>query len=295
MLRRRGFTLLELLLALAILVGIIAYAFSSTIQTLQIQSDQEAITSTQAKLRRVIEVLTQDIRSAVLGGIINQPYSSSNQAVSFALLEGGAGYPVLSTSNFAQSYSLNILAIAPNAASVGIASGDQVMLVNNSSGNGQAVLLTVTGVNGSNNQWTISHTGCRNTIGYTTNTLLFKVRSQGYSYDNTNKTLLSREGNAAAQTVAFQINGFNVDYIYQRTNTTQEFTNPPGYRGVSGTDPPAQQFPSGGQTYTLQRLQLTLTAGEASRGRTISRTYTSQIDLVDTRGIQVTGVVACTP
>jgi len=90
---RRGFTLVELLLALAILATLLAVAYGGVIQFMQSRSDLEAAINAQAKLRRIVEVFTQDLRSAVFGGLSATPYPSGNASVSFALIEGGAGYP----------------------------------------------------------------------------------------------------------------------------------------------------------------------------------------------------------
>ncbi|MCV5738384.1 prepilin-type N-terminal cleavage/methylation domain-containing protein, partial [Escherichia coli] len=65
--RARGFTLIEILVALAVLITVTAIAYNGMIQSLQTQSDQEAATNSQAKLRRVMEVITQDLRSAIFG------------------------------------------------------------------------------------------------------------------------------------------------------------------------------------------------------------------------------------
>lgn len=64
---RRGFTLVELLLALAILATLLAVAYGGVIQFMQSRSDLEAAINAQAKLRRIVEVFTQDLRSAVFG------------------------------------------------------------------------------------------------------------------------------------------------------------------------------------------------------------------------------------
>ena len=92
---RRGFTLVELLLALAILATLLAVAYGGVIQFMQSRSDLDAAINAQAKLRRIVEVFTQDLRSAVFGGLSATPYPSGNASISFALIEGGAGYPVL--------------------------------------------------------------------------------------------------------------------------------------------------------------------------------------------------------
>jgi len=90
--RRRlssGMTLVELLVAMAVLGIILTVAYSAMVSSLRVQTDQEAITTSQAKLRRVVEVITQDLRSAVFGSITNQPFASNDRQISFALIAGG--------------------------------------------------------------------------------------------------------------------------------------------------------------------------------------------------------------
>src|SRR5690625_4055340 len=91
----RGVTLVEVLVALAVFGVVMAIAYAAINGSLRIQSDQEAATTTQGKLRRIVEVMTQDLRSAVFGSITNEPYVSGNNQVSFMMLTGGAGYTAM--------------------------------------------------------------------------------------------------------------------------------------------------------------------------------------------------------
>ena len=103
-----GFTLVEALIALAILGLVLGIAFAAISQGLRVQSGQEAATATQARLRRITEVFTQEIRSAVLGAVSNTPYTSGANSISFMLLDGGAGFQV--TTIDAASNNLNVVA-----------------------------------------------------------------------------------------------------------------------------------------------------------------------------------------
>jgi len=69
MTKNRGFTLIETLIALAIFMILIGMVFQTTTRYLQVRAEQDAATTAQAKLRRIVEVFTQDLRSAVLGAI----------------------------------------------------------------------------------------------------------------------------------------------------------------------------------------------------------------------------------
>jgi len=283
---------LELLLATALLGLILAMAYAPLVQSLQIRSDQETAASVQARMRRVLEVFTQDLRSAVFGAITNTPYPSSVTSVSFALIEGGAGYPVLphdqgGSQSFRTASETKILQMVADQSQVDIQRGDNVLMVNAS---GQAVLLPVTNVNpvgGEPNRWHIVHAGCGNTIDYTPNTLLFRVRTLGFKYRADTRTLLVNDG--LEMPLAFEISRFRIDYVY-RTGSGNEVINPPGY-AASGT--PAQVFNYEGRLYTLRRLQLVFASEELSRGKKVERTYTGQVELSNNPTYQVKEVVPC--
>src|SRR5690625_3286969 len=90
--RQRGVTLVEILGALAVFSVVMAIAYGAINGSLRVQADQEAATTTQGKLRRIVEVITQDLRGAVFGSITTQPYASDNSQASLQILTGGAGY-----------------------------------------------------------------------------------------------------------------------------------------------------------------------------------------------------------
>jgi prepilin-type N-terminal cleavage/methylation domain-containing protein len=270
--KNRGFTIVELLIAMAIFGILIAIASGAIVQYLRVQSDQEAITSAQSKLRRVTELVSQELRSAVFGSIISSPYPSNSLGISFMLLDGGAGYPVNphdsgSNNSFKAAATLTINSLAPDAATLGIADNDQLLMIN---GNGQALLFTVGNVTQISSRWSLNHPGCGNTIDYTTgSTLLFKVRSFGLRHDAASKELRATDGATAEQPLAYNITRFRIDYVYndvpQATYTTS--TN-------------------------LDRLQVVISTEELSRGKAIERTYSSQIEL-PASALQMGGLTVC--
>ncbi len=278
-----GFTLVELLIALAIFGIVIAVASGAIIQYMRVQSDQEAVTSANAKLRRVTELVSQEMRSAVLGGIVGSPYASDADSISFLLMDGGAGYPVLPHSsgnpaNFRTDNDLNISSSALTNAELGIDAGDMLLMLNAS---GNALLFRAGQVDQpSAVDWRIRHPGCDNTIDYTANTLLFKVRTFAVRYDAASDTLFAQEG-AGEQTLAWNITDFRIDYIYENGAVTQP--NPPGF--------PARQI--GG--LTLQRLQIVASTEERSRGKMLVRTYSSQIELSDNKNMMNFGGLTVCP
>mgnify|MGYP001773585797 CR=1 FL=1 len=302
---RKGLTLLELLLALAILGTVLALAYGAVVQFMQSRSDLDATVSAQAKLRRIVEVFSQDLRSAVLGGIAATPYPSGRGSISFALLEGGAGYPVLphdsgSNNSFKQAAETKIVVLATDPDQIGITPGDFVLMVNNA---GDGVILPVTQVNrvgGEPNRWHVVHAGCGNTIDYTPNTLLFRVRTLGFRYDPLGRQLVYREGGGSEVPVAFDLDRFELHYVYEAAfgdtvtdpsggnyTPSYDFTNPTGappYQVTQGTT---------GKVYSLRRLSVTLEASFLSRGRRFSRTYTSQVELSSNAQYQVRRILPC--
>ena len=186
--------------------------------TLRMQNLSEASSSAQAKLRRVGEVFTQELRSAVLGGISNNPYTSDGDSVAFALLDGGPGYQVLphdsgNNNSFKNASNVQILAPVASATDLLLAGG-QAMMVN---ADGEAIIFdvnNVTAVAGGNYEFNVVHPGCANTIDYTANTLLFKVATLGYDFDAVSGNLNVTEGSAAEGSFAFGLDSVVFSYIY---------------------------------------------------------------------------------
>lgn len=294
---KRGFSFIELLLALGILVIVMGLGYGAVIQIVRMQLDQEAATSAQTRMRRVVEILSQDLRSMLYGAVTNTPYTSGNAAISFVVLDGGAGYQVLPPSSgnladFPSATALSVVSLVANAADTGLGAGNQVLMVNNG---GQGVFLPVSDFsNSGSNRWLLSHAGCTNTIAYTPNAnlsapLLYRVRAMGYQYDASRRTLYWKVNNGAAVPVALNITRFEIKYVY-RNSGGSEVVNPAGYND-SGS--PAQQFSSGGQSYTLRRIGLVLATTERTLGRFIERTYTSQIELPSSNSVPLREVLPC--
>lgn len=282
MTKSKGFTLIETLIALAIFMILIGMVFQTTTRYLQVRAEQDAATTAQAKLRRIVEVFTQDLRSAVLGAITDVPYASDNDSVSFALIDGGA-YNAMSFS--ANDYYVDVTSINTPAFS---ASG-YALMVNNV---GNAVVFRVSAVqNLGSGRWRIEHSGCRNTITYTLNTLVFPIRTMGISYDATQKALVANDGTNTLP-YAFDITDFQVDYVYLDNTSGATVINPAGFNPANG--PPLKQF--GGTTgnrYTLQRLRLTLATTETARGKTFTRKLVSNVELSNNATYNIRRVVPC--
>jgi prepilin-type N-terminal cleavage/methylation domain-containing protein len=291
---KRGVTLVELLIAItifAIVMAIVTVGISSMLRT---QGVNEAATSAQSKLRRVTEVFTQELRSAVLGGITNTPYQPGDQAISFMLLSGGAGYQVLPHGGFANRDFVEIVANEDAPADVGLAGG-QVLLVNS---NGAGVLFDVTtvtqagGTGSGSAEFTINHPSCTNTIGYAGGTLLFQVQTLGFRYDTASGTLFQQLGNAGEVPVAFDLDTFRLDYVYTRDSDGQ-----PVVRSSPRTDAhdaPLRETSIGGEPVTLARVQMVVGSDVArGGGATVNRTYSGLVDLPRTTSVTIKKVKAC--
>lgn len=290
--RSSGLSLLELLIALAILSVILGITYAAIVSSLRVQSSQEAATSSQAKLRRITEVFTQELRSAVLGAISNQPYSASASSVSFTLLDGGAGYQVLphdsgNNASFQAASNVQIIATADSAAEL---EDSQALMVN---ANGEAVVfdVTTTQLRGSN-EWNVVHPGCANTIEYTPNTLLFKVRTIGLQFDATDSTIYQREGSSQALPLAFDLSEFRIDYVYvdKADGSPRRETTP--YLDANGNPARNVTLPDGTEL-TLARLQLVVSSERPSLIGPVTRSYAGQIELASNNTFNIQTVAPC--
>ena len=283
----------EILMALGILTTVMAVAYAAITQVVKMQIDQEAITTSQNKLRRTSEFVSQDLRSAVYGSVSSQPYLSSQSAIAMAILDSTAGFQVLphdsgSNASFKAAAEVKMLSLSDTAEGTGLTVGGRVLMIN---ANGVGVFLPISqfGQWGAGQRyWRITHAGCGNTIDYTDDTLIYAVRQVGYRYSSSDK-ILYRQVGASEEPVAFNITRFSLRYIY-RNNSGSDVTEPTGYaaRGY-----PAMQFSSGGQNYTLQRISLLMSTDQQTLGRRIERTLTSQIELPSSNNLRLKEIVPC--
>jgi len=283
-----GFTLVEALIALGILAIVLAVTYGAISQGLRVQSGQEAATASQARLRRITEVFTQEIRSAVLGAVSNTPYTSGANAVSFTLLDGGAGFQV--TSIDGSSNNVNVVA---SQADIG-PKGTQLMLVD---AGGQAVLFNVqSNTSGSGGTRLVSaaasscFTGLAATaVGANRNSLLFRVKTLGLSYDGSD-TLYQRERNGDPQPLAFNLSAVNITYVYRAQNSSNLYslTSPLLDNGM-----PTRNGVYSGEPVELVRLQLELASEVQSLGGTVARSYVSQVELGSNPSFSIKAVKSC--
>jgi prepilin-type N-terminal cleavage/methylation domain-containing protein len=293
--RRSGFTLLEVLVALVIFGIILGVTYAAITQSLQVQSSQEAATSSQARLRRVTEVFTQELRSAVLGAISNTPFTAGESSVSFTLLDGGAGYQVLphdsgNNHSFTTANTARIVAPVSSKNDLDL-EGNQALMVNAS---GQAVIFTVNTVTRHGGpgsvEWNLAHPGCANTIDYTPNTLVFKVKTLGLEYDAASRTLFQREGGGARLPVAFDLAALRIQYVYRdQGGTPYTFAAPLR----DGAGHPLRKAEHQGREIELARLQLTLESEARALTGPVRRSYLSQVELSANPSFQIQAVTTC--
>ncbi|WP_233498309.1 hypothetical protein [Meiothermus sp. QL-1] len=281
--------MLELLLALLVLVLVMSIAFSTSIQGLQLNQANEAISSAQNKARRVLEVLSQDLRTAAFAVITHVPFDSNATGISFAQVAGGAGYTVTAVAGGG----FTLVSNSPTLTSE-IPAGSRLILVD---GNGNAVLTRAssTPVVSGLNLYTIATTCANLPISVTTETLASVVNLMGYSYDANNRKLIYRvQGDPAPTDVAYDVSNFRVDYVYRRRSgtTLSEERNPSGYLVNNRAQ---VYFTSGGAEYALRRVQFTLGVQVPLRGRNVERTYTGQVDMINTLYYEARTVSTCNP
>jgi len=286
--RQRGVTLVEILIALAVFSVVMAIAYGAINGSLRVQADQEAATTTQGKLRRIVEVITQDLRGAVFGSITTQPYASDNSQVSFLMLTGGAGYTVLQpalANSFPDETEARILMNEADRLR-----GKQVAMINSTRREG--VVLPVESVRPglTSGEWILQWGGgCSNTVQYDLNsTLIFEVETTGLRYDPDSRTIRTTSAAGAEAPFAFDIADFRIEYIYTDGTDVRTQVTPHTVAGV-----PQRVYDDGSGEWYLQRLQFVVGADAESRGQTIQHAHTGQVDLSSNEDFRVEEIRPC--
>ena len=289
-----GVTLLEAIVSLAIFGLVVGMATLGVTGALRAQNLNEAIVSSQSRLRRVSEVFSQDLRSTVLGGVLNVPYVSNDHQVSFVTLEGGAGDPVVphdrgGDSSFEKADNLDLVWGDARTDPVSALDGRHILLVN---GQGQAIVLKVTSVQlQGSGTYNVVHAGCANTIAYTPGrTVTMEARPVGYRFDASSGTLFMTEGSGPEVPVAFHLRSVAIRYVYVtdggralvRTVPLTDASGAPVRRGTIGAD-----------HVTLQRIGLVVSASEGAEGRGVERTVSSDVAVVARGTLVIDRVTAC--
>lgn len=288
---RRGLTLVEILVALGVFSVVALLAGAGIVQAIRLQTLNESATSLQAKLRRVTEVVAQDLRSSVFGGLSTVPYGSGATSISFALADGTQGYQVLPSggNSFPNSANVDVFAPATQAVDVGL-EGRRALMVN---GAGAAIVFTVTNVQATggpnNGRWNVVHAGCNNTIAYVEPVRLFAVESAGFAFDAASGELRRATVGGAERVVAFDLTEFGIEYVYVASDGTHLVRDAPFAAGGL----PLRLAEDAGVGYRLQALRVTVAAEERVSGRTLGRRYVSQVQLPDGGTVDLRSVVSC--
>lgn len=290
--RRTGFSLIEVLVALAVFGVVLAIAGAGIVQALRLQQLNESATSLQAKLRRVTEVIGQDLRSSMFGTLTGSPVASGGASVSVMLATGNGGYQVLPTGgqSFPSSAQLNILADAPDVAALGL-EGRYATMTNGANAGVTFQITTVSRVGGpSSSEWNVVHAGCANTIAWDERTYLSVVELTGYAFDPATGTLSRQRAGAAARPLAFDLSVFEVGYTYVGDDgTTLNRATP--FATADGV--PLRVAVDGAAIYVLDSLRVTVSAEEPVAGRVVTRSYVSQIAMPSTGSASLASVVTC--
>ncbi len=292
--RTSGLTLLEALVALAIFGLIAVMATIGVSGALRAQSLNEAVTSSQSRLRRVTEVFTQELRSDMLGGLSNAPYVSSSQAVSFLTLVGGAGDPVDYQDNgnnasFEQANNINLIWGDNGVDPAGLLTGHHLLMIN---GDGDAIVFKVTNVvDNGNGTYNVVHAGCDNTIPYVdTRTMTMRSRSVGFRFDPTTGTLYTKVGSGPEVPMAFGLGSVRLEYVYETDSGGTVVRSTP-LTDSSGL--PVRQGLVNGQNATLQRVGLTVTATGGSGASKVTRVVSGEVAISTGSSLTIDEVRVC--
>lgn len=249
-----GMTLIEVLVALAILGLVFILTSSGIVQGLTVNRLQQDATNTQSKLRRITEVVSQELRSAVLGGVADFPVTSDSDGISFVLLSGGGGVTVLPRPGADWGNAENTLVHATDSTALQALVGKPAIMI---SGSGDA--LVINQVSSATSE-RVRHPGCKISMDYDPATRLYGIRTIGFTYDSNTQTLYQRifdSTEVEELPFAFGLTEFSVGYEYTSRDETRLLSAP--YR-VDGNPQPT--FKDGGDEFELSRLRLTLASGD---------------------------------
>ncbi len=268
-----GFTLIEVLVAAAILIVVLGIVTRGLVGYLGYTGDVQANTDVQTQLRRTMELVTQDLRNASFGMLAPTPYPSDQHDVSFMQMDETSAYQVLkgsATGSQGFQNADNFQVVAPS--NLSWAGGDLVLLLSSHSGQGTALVLSKNpGMTG--HDWTAVHSNQANTICWDQDMLAVKATALGYRYDAANKLLIRGTGMNVAgtssgsqlatvveQPVAFNVDGFDLGYIAANgTEYTSLASVPSGIRVV--------------------RVAITLKMSSKAEHRTVAKSLTSYVEL----------------
>ncbi len=260
-----GMTLVEILIAMAILGIVLMLTSSGIVQSLQVNRLVDDSTNTQAKLRRITEVVSQELRSAVMGGLTDFPVTPSSSSISFALISGDGGLPVTTNPN---SRRTGVFTSDPGTLSELV--GSPALIID---GHGRAILISeIEGVSGSE----LVHNQCPIDFDHPVNTRVYGASALGFSYNADEETLyqltLDAQGLNSVP-FAFGLTRFQIAYEYGAGAGNTRVLEQPRFVG----DVPQIEFTEDGTIYRLSRLRLTLAS--VAEGSDLEREYVSYVEM----------------
>ncbi len=268
-----GFTLVEVLIAAAILVVVLGIVTRGLVGYLGYTGHVQTNVNVQTQLRRTMELVTQDLRNASFGMLAKVPYASDKHDVSLMQMDETSAYQVLKgAAQTAQNFQNadNFQVVAPN--NLSWAAGDLLLLLSPNNGQGTALVLSKNpGATG--HDWTAVHSNQANTICWDQDMMAVKATAIGYRFDATNKLLIRATGvnvtsvsgtplmTAIEQPVAFNVDDFTLGYI--------------GADGASYDTPDAATAAG----TRVVRVAVTLKMSGKNGRQTVSKELTSYVEL----------------
>ncbi|MDZ7707511.1 MAG: prepilin-type N-terminal cleavage/methylation domain-containing protein [Trueperaceae bacterium] len=268
-----GMTLVEMLIAMTVFAVVLLITSSGIVTALRVNRVVEEATSSQAKLRRIVEVQTQELRGAVMGAIADFPVRSDGDSISFGLLLGDRGLTVENRPGVSWGAANNTFVSTSDPDQLDSFVGHPAVMVN---GDDQALVIPV--ITGAPAGDRLNHNGCKISIPYVDHTRLYRLRAVGIRYDSDDRTLYQVEFDAGERDIvetpiAFDMTEVVFRYEYASGGDTVVLDTP----RRDARDRLLTTYDEGGSTYELVRLQLTL-GTEASEGRG-QRTYVSHVEM----------------
>lgn len=198
--RNSGYSMVELLVSTAILGIVLSLASQGILLALKYHRNQQSVVEAQSKLRQVNEIMSQEVRSAILGGIFDQ----SANSVSFMLLDGGAGYQVTSVSSSEITFAADV------SSTTDLGFSGQALLVDKA---GNANIVTISSISSKgSNLYGLNH-ACSSSLASLSpsDSLLFAARAVGFDHDSNDKTLY-RTDSSGRKALAFDMSTFSIAY-----------------------------------------------------------------------------------
>ncbi|GGJ56761.1 prepilin-type N-terminal cleavage/methylation domain-containing protein [Deinococcus roseus] len=275
----QGFTLLELLLAMAIM-GMLLVSLFNFVQTIsKTSTDVQGRINAHDAVRRLAEMVTQELRSTAFGVVASQPYAPNASQISVLSPVATSGNTVagigvidaagFSTATTVSTYTGTLSAVAANS---------YLVLLSGSS----ARLLRTTAATSTSTSQVFTHTGCQNVLSGASATLSL-VTPVGYRYDSAAKILYEKRGANPETILAWGISNFALSYTYVNTTTGVETTSTT-FSGALVTN-------AGSPVTTSALRRINLLVGMTENGKT--QTISNTVNLISPTGLNITSYTEC--